>query len=315
MDDQTLASDTFSLRHRRLGGGTPALSYWGIDSETTRLQEVLIGPVDHFKNILPTNSINRKMLREGIKLDAEGAQLQHAEIVSIYKDEGVTVHLTPADPYLPLQIWARDASCMTPWGMVIGQMSQWWRRGEYGPVMDFCAELNIPIYDKVTAGCAEGGDFIMIRPDFAIMGYAGDRSQLEGAAQIRDWLSEDGVEVFLYEFDSHFVHADVTVVMLTDDLAAAVTSVVDPDLLAALKSRGIRVIDVPYEHAVKLGCNVMSLGDDRVLMPKQNAYLADVCRAEGLTVFDPDMSCITVAGGGIHCMSQPLRRAPYSGGR
>jgi len=303
--------DTFTLRHRNLDGATKPLNYWGTDSETTKLTEVLVGPVDNFKNILPTNSINRKKIREGVRLDAQGARSQHEEIVSIYKDQGVTVHITPPDPYLPLQIWARDGSFMTPWGMVVGQMSQWWRRGEYGPVMDFCAEQNIPIYDKITAGCAEGGDFIMIQPDFAIMGYTGDRSQAEGAQQVRDWLAKENVEVFLYEFDSHFVHADVTVVMLTDTLAAAVTEVVDPNLLAALKTKGIRVIDVPYAHAVKLGCNVMSLGEERVLMPKQNAYLADVCKAEGLTVFDPDMSCITVAGGGIHCMSQPLRRLPH----
>ena len=31
-------------------------------------------------------------------------------------------------------------------------------------------------------------------------------------------------------------------------------------------------------------------------------------RARGFTVYDPDMSMFTKAGGGIHCMSQPLRR-------
>ena len=309
--DKNVVSDNFTLRHRNDGGNTQRLTYWGADSETGELKDVLIGPIDHFTSILPTNSMNKKMIREGVTLDVEGARLQYEEVLSCYRDSGVSIHITPPDPYLPLQIWARDGSYMTQWGMIVGQMSQWWRRGEYGPVIDLCAQKNIPIYDKVTAGCAEGGDFMMIRPDLAIMGYSGERSQAEGAQQVKDWLSKEGVEVLLYEFDAHFVHADVTIVMLTDNLAAAVTDVVDPAILETLKNRGISIIDVPYLKATQLGCNVMSLGKDRVLLPKQNEFLVEACKAEGLTVFDPDVSAITVVGGGIHCMSLALRRSPY----
>ena len=31
-------------------------------------------------------------------------------------------------------------------------------------------------------------------------------------------------------------------------------------------------------------------------------------RAAGFTVYDPDMTMYTWAGGGVHCMCQPLRR-------
>ena len=33
-------------------------------------------------------------------------------------------------------------------------------------------------------------------------------------------------------------------------------------------------------------------------------------RALGFTVYDPDMTMFTRAGGGVHCMAQPLRRDP-----
>jgi N-dimethylarginine dimethylaminohydrolase len=33
-------------------------------------------------------------------------------------------------------------------------------------------------------------------------------------------------------------------------------------------------------------------------------------RALGFTVYDPDMSQFLLAGGGVHCMSQQLRRDP-----
>jgi hypothetical protein len=172
----TDTKDGFTLK-RRLEGGTPPCAHWGVDSETGILRDVLIGPIDHFTEILPTNAMNRKMLRDGVTLDVDAARDQYDAVLDIYRQADVNVHITPADADLPLQIWARDGSFMTPWGMIIGQMAQWWRRGEYGPVLDFCAANQIPIYDKVTAGCAEGGDFMMVTPDFAIMGCSGSAAK------------------------------------------------------------------------------------------------------------------------------------------
>jgi N-dimethylarginine dimethylaminohydrolase len=303
-------TDTFSLRTRRDDGNTPVLTQWGADSETGVLRDVLIGPVDHFKNILPTNSVNRKMIREGVTLDVEGARLQYQEMLDCYRHADVNVHITPADPDLPLQIWARDGSFMTPWGMVIGQMAQWWRRGEGMPVIDMCFDKQIPIYEKVTAGCAEGGDFMMIKPGHALMGYSGERSQEVGATQIQRWLEAEGWECYLYEFDPFFVHMDVMTVMLTDNLAAVCSEILDPRVIERYKSLGIDTVEVPYRHALKMGCNVVSLGNDRVLLPKESTFLVDRCKALGLTVYDPDISKISICGGGVHCMSQPLRRDP-----
>ena len=40
----------------------------------------------------------------------------------------------------------------------------------------------------------------------------------------------------------------------------------------------------------------------------------DACKALGLKVYDPDISEISICGGGVHCMCQPLRRDSYQGG-
>ena len=53
---------------------------------------------------------------------------------------------------------------------------------------------------------------------------------------------------------------------------------------------------------------MVALGNDRILSstaaPELNARL----RALGFEVYDPDMSQFQLAGGGVHCMCQPLRR-------
>jgi N-dimethylarginine dimethylaminohydrolase len=303
-------TDQFSLRHRNADGETASLERWGVDSETGVLRDVLVGPIDNFTDILPTNAINRAMIRSGVTLDVEGARSQYDEVLSIFRDLGANVYITPADPDLPLQIWGRDGSFMTPWGMIIGQMAQWWRRGEYGPVLDFCFANDLPIYDKVTAGCLEGGDFMIMKPGAALIGYSGERSNESGAMQVKRWLEAEEWDVCVFEFDPFFVHADVTVAMITDTLAGVCTDACPPAVVDWITAQGIEVMDVPYKHADGLGLNVVALGNDRALMPKKATYLAEQCRARGIEVFDPDVSCITVAGGGIHCMCQPLRRDP-----
>ena len=149
---------------------------------------------------------------------------------------------------------------------------------------------------------------MIIKPGHLLLGYSGERSQEEGALQIKRWFEAEGWDVCLYEFDPYFVHADCTLGMLTDSLIAACTDVVTPEVKDWLLGLGIELLDVPFRYVGDLGINVVSLGEDRVLMPQQSDYLADKCRGLGLTVYNPDVSAITMVGGGIHCMCQPLKR-------
>ena len=57
----------------------------------------------------------------------------------------------------------------------------------------------------------------------------------------------------------------------------------------------------------------MALGNDRVLSMATNADLNDRLTAMGFEVFAPDMSMFQYGGGGVHCLSQALRRDPVEG--
>jgi N-dimethylarginine dimethylaminohydrolase len=75
-----------------------------------------------------------------------------------------------------------------------------------------------------------------------------------------------------------------------------------------LQSKRIRIVPVTYADAMQLGTNVVALGNERVLVPASSRNLIAACRAEGLTVYDPDVSMIGNGGGAVHCMCQALRR-------
>jgi N-dimethylarginine dimethylaminohydrolase len=280
-----------------------------VDSEYGVLRSVLLGPADNLR-LLPTSSVSKKSLREGLKVDRKVARAQHREMVSAYKDAGVEVHTLESDPCLPYQVYARDSSVMTPFGAIVTQMLHPWRRGEYGPVLDFYTGMGIPIYDKVTAGSFEGGDMMFLEPGLALCGWSEDRTQEVAAQQVQGWLQREGIEVNLVAIDPFYVHLDLMVVVLAEKLVGACVDCLDPRVVDWLTGKGYKLVTVPFTETMKLGCNVMALGNDRVLLPESSGVLKEKCKALGLRVYDPDISSFLMCGGGIHCLGQPLRRDP-----
>jgi N-dimethylarginine dimethylaminohydrolase len=282
---------------------------WGADSEYGVLRDVLLCRPDHFR-WLPTSSISKATLASGARFDHDLAMRQHAEMVDAYRDAGVNVHFLEPDPALPYQVYTRDSSFMTPFGAVVTQMHQWWRRGEYAPVIAFYQSLGVPIWRMVTAAAFEGGDFDVIEPGAVLIGYCGERTQEPAARQVAGWLDAEGWEVRLQPIAEHYVHIDLMVCMLAPKLAAVCPDTTDDAVLEWLRAKGIELVPVSYRDTMRLGCNVVALGDDRVVSTAESTQLNARLRALGFTVYDPDVTMFTLGGGGVHCMCQSLRRDP-----
>jgi N-dimethylarginine dimethylaminohydrolase len=300
------------LQARSASGGTEVLEQWGIDSEYGTLRDVLLGSPESFRWLGEENAeysaLVRETLRRGYRFDRELALRQHAEMVDAYRDAGVNVHLLDAREELPYAVYARDSSFMTPFGAVVTQLANPRRRGEYANVLRFYMEHEILIYELVSAGNFEGGDFNMIEPGCVLIGYTGLRGEEVSARQVGTWMESEGIEVKYAPIDEYYVHIDLMVCMLAEKLCAVCLDTTDPEIVDWLKGRSIEIVPVSFRETMGLGCNVVALGNDRILStaaaPELNARL----RALGMTVYDPDMSQFQLAGGGVHCMCQPLRR-------
>jgi N-dimethylarginine dimethylaminohydrolase len=187
-------------------------------------------------------------------------------------------------------------------------MAQWWRRGEYGPVIDFYQSKGIPIWNKITASAFEGGDFDIIEPGCVLIGFCGERTQEPAAQQVKGWLEKEGWEVRLVPIAEHYVHIDLMVCMLADKLAAVCVDTTDPKVLDWLKAKKIEIVEVSYRDTMELGCNVMALGEDKVISTSRSKDLNAKLKARGFTIYDPEVTMFTKGGGGVHCMAQALRR-------
>ena len=98
------------------------------------------------------------------------------------------------------------------------------------------------------------------------------------------------------------------VVPIAEKLTAVCLDCTDPSIVSWLKGKGHEIIDVPFQQTMALGCNMMSLGSDRVIAPSSSTVLIDNLRARGFEVSDVETAEISKTGGGIHCMAQALRR-------
>ncbi len=290
----------------KTGSGT-----WGINNDYAPLKDVLLGKPEYFQWVEAGPLIGRTLANAhmtGAKFDLQTAMSQHAEMVSIYEDNGVKCHYLDSDPVLHRNFFARDSSAMSPWGALICHMQLKVRRADYVTAIKFYQDNDIPIWQYATAGHFEGGDFVILEPGKVLVGYCGERSEKEGSEQVADFVRAEGWEAVTAPISREFVHMDGLVVPLAEKLLVSCLDALEPWVEKQLRDWGFDFVHVNYREAKNLGVNLVALGNDKVLSMKGASELNEKMRALGFEVCDPDMSMFTLGGGGVHCLAQALCR-------
>lgn len=286
---------------------------WGVKAQTGVLTDVLLGKPDDFRWV-PLNSISAVTLANmdqmGLRFDKQRAMQQHQRMVEVYEQNGIRCHFVEADEGLPSSVFTRDSSFMTPWGAVITSIQTPPRRRDYAVASEFYKNAGIPIWKWVTADHFEGGDFCIIKPGVALLGWSGDRSTQAGAEQVAGWLREMDWEAFIVPIPPQFVHVDAVVVMLEKGLALVCEDALPPYAIEWLDKQEISRIPVSYKDCVKLGGNLVSLGDKRVLSMAHNINVNAQLEAEGFEVTAVEYDMFALGGGGVHCSCHELHRLP-----
>jgi N-dimethylarginine dimethylaminohydrolase len=295
-------------------GATDTRPQWGVGAQTGILTDVLLGKPDYFEwtklNAI-SDVVQENQALMGYRFDRQAAMRQHRQMVDVYETNGVRCHFVEADEGLKASVFTRDSSFMTPWGAVIASIQTPPRRRDHAVASEFYRGAGIPIWKWVTADHFEGGDFVILKPGVALLGYSGSRSTKGGAEQVAGWIREKGWEVLIVPIPHQFVHMDAVVVMLEDGLALVCEDALPPYGLEYIKEKhGIRSIVVPYADCVKLGGNVVSLGSRRVLSMSHNVNINARLDEEGFEVFSIDYDMFALGGGGVHCSCHELRRLP-----
>lgn len=288
--------------------GGPALPF-RVDSETARLNAVLLASPAHLE-LLPCNAMSTASLRAGHRTDRERAIRQHRALRRALADEGVAAIDVPARPGLADIVFTRDTSLMTPWGLVGLRPGAPHRREEVDAVLAAAASHGIPLLGRIGQGRIEGGDIAIVRRGLLLIGLSGDRTDDAGAEALGGMFRARGWRVMLHRFAPEFLHIDTLFSMVDQGLALGCVDILGERFVAALAREGVEILPVARDEAGPLGCNILALGDRRVVIPEGCGGIASLLSARGYRPIAVDVSEFLQCGGGIHCLSMPLDRAP-----
>jgi N-dimethylarginine dimethylaminohydrolase len=248
--------------------------------------------------------------------DFELAQAQHDALCRELEACGAEVEDIPPAMELSLDaVYAHDASLPTDFGLILMRPGKANRVPEGRHHGSFCQIMGVPMLAKITPpATAEAGDMVWLDARTLLIGH-GYRTNAQGIQQMRALLKPKGVEVLSAPLPHGLGPSACLHLMSLISLLDEKTVLVDLPWLAVetldrLRARGHNLIEIDYSERETLACNVLSLGEKRVLALEENAKTNQKLRAAGFDVrtFPGSELCINGSGGPT-CLTRPLLRA------
>jgi N-dimethylarginine dimethylaminohydrolase len=248
--------------------------------------------------------------------DFAEAQSQHEALCRELQSAGAEIVELPAASDLSIDaVYAHDSSLSTDHGLIVMRPGKTNRVAEGLHHSSFCVSLEIPTLGVVTSpATTEAGDIVWLDSKTLLIGH-GHRTNAAGIHQIRTLLAPRGIDVLSAPLPygpgpSECLHL-MSLISLLDER----TALVDLPWLAVetvelLKSRGFQFIEIDSSERDTLACNVLALGNNRLLAIEENRKTNARLRQAGfdLRTFPGSELCINGSGGPT-CLTRSLLRA------
>ncbi len=244
------------------------------------------------------------------------AQAQHDALCGLLKEAGVEVACLPPGDSLSLDaVYTHDASLPTDHGMILMYPGKRNRVPEAQAHAKFCLSMGIPIWGEIRApGNSEAGDMVWLDSRTLLVG-CGYRTNQAGIEQMREVLAQRGIEVLSAPLPygqgpSACLHLMSLMSMLDERTVLVDLPWLAVETVELLKSHGFRLIEIDYTERDSLACNVLSLGDKRLIALYENDGTNRRLQEAGFDVrtFAGSELCINGSGGPT-CLTRPLLRA------
>jgi len=263
----------------------------------------------------PTQDARWRGLGYQHRLEPAVAAAQHEALRQQLESAGCEVSLLPPSAGFSLDaIYTHDASFVSDLGAVLLPMGKAARRNETEAHRSFYRSLGIPIFaELLQPATAEAGDIVWLDARTLLVGR-GFRTNAAGIEQLRCAFAPQGVEVIAAPLPgrggpSSCLHLMSLMSMLDDS-----TILVDPEWLAVetlelFEERGLTQIEIAPSERDTLACNVLALGDRKLLALDVNSETNRRLRDHGFEVRTfPGSEIALNGGGGPTCLTRPLLR-------
>jgi len=247
--------------------------------------------------------------------DFATAQSQHESLCRELQGADAEVVELPPAPTLSLDaVYTHDASFPTDYGMIVLHPGKPNRVAEGPHQGSFCDTIDVPTLSVIAPpGTAEAGDIVWLDSKTLLVGH-GYRTNPAGIQQMRSLLSPKGIEVLSAPLPYGPGPSACLHLMSLISLLDPQTALVDLPWLAVetvelLKSRGFKFIEIDASERGTLACNVLALGNNRLLAIEENRHTNAGLRQAGFDVrtFPGSELCINGSGGPT-CLTRPLLR-------
>jgi N-dimethylarginine dimethylaminohydrolase len=245
------------------------------------------------------------------------AQSQHEVLCRLLSESGAEVLNLPAAEALTLDAaYTHDASLATDYGLVLMNPGKKSRMAEAQTHADCCGALGIPVLGEVAhPGTSEAGDIVWLDTKTLLIGH-GYRTNKEGIEQMRNLLAPKNVEVLAAPLPygpgpSACLHLMSLISLLDENTILVDLPWLAVETVELLNARKFRLVEIDYSERDTLACNVLALGDNRLIAIEENVKTNQRLREAGFDVRTFPGSEISInGGGGPTCLTRPLLRKP-----
>jgi N-dimethylarginine dimethylaminohydrolase len=247
--------------------------------------------------------------------DFAAAQWQHEILCRLLSESGAEVMCLPPTESLTLDaVYAHDASLATDYGLILMNPGKKGRGAEAQAHANFCGQLGIPVFGEIgLPGSSESGDIVWLDSRTLLIGD-GYRTNKAGIEQVRALLFSKNVEVLSAPLPygpgpSACLHLMSLMSMLDERTILVDLPWLAVETVELLKGRGLGLIEIEYSERETLACNVLALGQKRLIAMEENSKTNQRMRDAGFDVrtFPGSEICINGAGGPT-CLTRPLLR-------
>ena len=244
------------------------------------------------------------------------AQSQHETLCRELATGGAeVVELAPSSEFSLDAVYTHDASLATDFGLILMRPGKANRVSESQHHGSFAGTMGIPTLANIMSpGTTEAGDMVWLDSKTLLVGH-GYRTNGAGIRQMRDLLAPKGVEVLSAPLPhgsgpATCLHLMSLISVLDEQTALVDLPWVAVETIELLKSRGFKFIEIDYSERDTLACNVLALGQNRLLAIEENRKTnAHLCQAGfDVRTFPGAELCIN-GGGGPTCLTRPLLRS------
>jgi N-dimethylarginine dimethylaminohydrolase len=248
--------------------------------------------------------------------DFATAQSQHQALCHELEAAGADViELAPGAGLTLDAVYAHDASLPTDYGLIVLRPGKPNRAAESQHHSSFCQTLEIPVLGTIaTPGTTEAGDMIWLDSKTLLIGN-GYRTNAAGIQQMRALLAPHQIEVLSAPLPygsgpSACLHLMSLISLLDEHTALVDLPWLAVETVELLKSRGYNFIQIDPSERDTLACNVLALGNNRLLAIEENRKTNALLLHAGfdLRTFPGSELCINGAGGPT-CLTRPMLRA------